>query len=60
VAGEYLITVAPDAGEAPVRERFGSLGIARVQALGPNLLLVKLQPARASRRSRGSGPGTAG
>lgn len=44
IPGEYLITVTAGAGEALVRERFGPLGIARLQALGPNLFLVKLEP----------------
>jgi hypothetical protein len=43
VPGEYLVTLAPDAGEALIRERFGALGIDRVRALGRNVFLVRLQ-----------------
>jgi hypothetical protein len=40
VVGQYLVTVAPGAGAAPIREAFAAFGVERVAQLAGDLWLV--------------------
>lgn len=44
VAGQYLVTVAPGAGDAPVREAFARFGVQRVERVSTDLFLVVVSP----------------
>jgi len=40
--GEYLVTLAPQAGERAIRDLYGSFDIKALKPLGPNLYLMQL------------------